>query len=52
MNAALQRLEEEINGFKACLADFDLAAEKPSEQQRFSFTDVTVTESSPQTKAA
>lgn len=52
VNAALQRLEEEIKGFKSCLADFDRAAVKPSEQQRFSFTDTTSTESSPTMKAA
>jgi len=52
VNAALHRLEEEIRGFKACLADFDLPAVKASEQQRFSFTDATSTESSPKMNAA
>jgi methyl-accepting chemotaxis protein len=52
INTALHRLEEEIRGFKACLADFDLAAVKPSEQQRFSYDDATSTESSPKMKAA
>ena len=52
VHAALQRLEEEIRGFKASLADFDFKAVKPPEQQRFSFDDATATESSPTMKAA
>jgi len=52
VNTALHRLEEEIRGFKVCLADFDLATVKPSEQQRFAFDDETSTEPSPKMKAA
>ncbi|MBX3333794.1 MAG: methyl-accepting chemotaxis protein [Nitrospira sp.] len=52
VSAALQRLDEEIKGFKSCVADFNVAAEKSFEQQRFSFDDSTETELSPTMKAA
>ncbi|MBK9306283.1 MAG: methyl-accepting chemotaxis protein [Nitrospira sp.] len=52
IHAALQSLEEEIRGFKACLADFDLPSVKPSEQQRLAFLDGTSTDPSPKKKAA
>lgn len=52
VQAALYGLEEEIRGFKACLADFDFPAVKPSEQQRLAFPEAASTESSPTMKAA
>ena len=52
VHAALHGLEEEIRGFKACLADFDLPAVKPSEQQRLAFPDATSTGPSPTMRAA
>lgn len=52
VHAALHGLEEEIRGFKACLADFDLPSVKPSEQQRLAFPDATSTDPSPKMRAA
>ena len=52
VQAALHGLEEEIRGFKACLADFDLPAVKPSEQQRLAFPDATSIGPSSKMKAA
>lgn len=52
VNASLKKLDEEIRGFKICLADFDLEAERPPDQQRFTFTDTASTASSPNMKAA